>query len=322
MDYNLYDFNAANSTFFEGATNYYSGPTSDPLRRWQIGKSDPGGFSGMNRDFRSAITNADLMDTEFTGDFHPQSVKGRWNGSGWTMDGITSWAVDHGSPDVDFVDEPTNNGARINVGMYGGTVQASRSDTNAYLYARTMNETNIEVTQSDQVWPWVWSAHLLDDAEWVLVQFSGDGGATWTTLTNVSAKTEYYVWQATVNFQTAQGRWRVVGVTHTNLWDMNDSDFLVRYRPRGVLTRPYSVSGLMRFEWEGGVQGRRYRIEFSDNFGQSWTNWPERYNGPATINKCNFVIPSGGSQLYYTFEDRTSYLRRTRLYRIVEIKEE
>lgn len=322
MDYNLYDFNAANSTFFEGATNYYSGPTSDPLRRWQIGKSDPGGFSGMNRDFRSAITNADLMDTEFTGDFHPQSVKGRWNGSGWTMDGITSWAVDHGSPDVDFVDEPTNNGARINVGMYGGTVQASRSDTNAYLYARTMNETNIEVTQSDQVWPWVWSAHLLDDAEWVLVQFSGDGGATWTTLTNVSAKTEYYVWQATVNFQTAQGRWRVVGVTHTNLWDMNDSDFLVRYRPLGVLTRPYSVSGLMRFEWEGGVQGRRYRIEFSDNFGQSWTNWPERYNGPATINKCNFVIPSGGSQLYYTFEDRTSYLRRTRLYRIVEIKEE
>jgi hypothetical protein len=37
----------------------------------------------------------------------------------------------------------------------------------------------------------IWSAHLIDDAEWVLVQFSGDNGESWVTLTNTSAYTEY-----------------------------------------------------------------------------------------------------------------------------------
>ena len=74
----------------------------------------------------------------------------------------------------------------------------------------------------------------------------------------------------------------------------------------------------MRFDWEGGLQGRRYEIRYSDDFGKTWLLWDPKYNGPATINKSNFVIPVGGSKLSYTFEDRTSYLRRTRWYRIFQ----
>jgi hypothetical protein len=77
----------------------------------------------------------------------------------------------------------------------------------------------------------------------------------------------------------------------------------------------------MRFNWIGGVQGLRYHIEYSDDFGQTWQIWEEKYNGPAPINRSNFVIPPGGSQTSYTFEDRTSYSKRTRWYRMKEIQE-
>jgi hypothetical protein len=66
------------------------------------------------------------------------------------------------------------------------------------------------------------------------------------------------------------------------------------------------------------VQGLRYRFEYSDDFGVTWNQWPEKYNGPAPINRSNFIIPTGEAQLLYTFEDRTSYLRRTRWYRMVK----
>ena len=65
----------------------------------------------------------------------------------------------------------------------------------------------------------------------------------------------------------------------------------------------------------------RYSIEYSDDFGQTWVTWEEKYNGPAPINRSNFVIPSGEAQLRYTFEDRTAYMRRTRWYRIKEFAE-
>ena len=119
----------------------------------------------------------------------------------------------------------------------------------------------------------------------------------------------------------ARGRWRVVSANNTNVYDESDACFLVRYRDLGFLTRPYPISGLMRFDWEGGVSGRRYIIEYSEDFGQTWRRWEPKYNGPATINKSDFVIPNGGSQISYTFEDRSSYLRRTRWYRIWELEE-
>ncbi|MGD9780547.1 MAG: right-handed parallel beta-helix repeat-containing protein [Kiritimatiellia bacterium] len=323
MDYNLYDFSGENTTFYIGATNYYSGPTNDPLRRWQIGRSGTDGFPGMERDYRSAIGPADLADAEFAGDFHPRSAYGRWvataTGGDWTWDDTnTSWAVDHGNPESDCDLEPAENGGRINVGMYGNTAQASMGNDSVSLEARTMNDPGLVVSSNDQDWVWIWSAHLVDSNETVAVQFSGDCGLTWTTLTNLSAYEEYYVWRASPEFQTAGGAWRVIGNTFTNLWDANDSCFMIRYRDLGILSRPYPVSGLMRFEWEGGIQGRRYEIRYSDDFGKTWILWDAKYNGPATINMSNFLIPVGGSKLSYTFEDRTSYLHRQRWYRIYQ----
>ncbi len=325
MDYNLYDFGRSASGFYADATNYVSEPPNDPLRRWQVGKPQPDGFPGMDNDYRSAITNANLAEIGSEPlDFHPLSSNGRWianaTGGVWTTSDVSnSWAVDHGDPYQDFANEPPDNGGRRNIGMYGNTVQASKGDTNAYLYARTMNETGIVVQVTDPNWPWIWSAHMLGDSEWVAVQFSDNNGGRWETLAIVDANQEYYSWQAAVNFATADGRWRVISTTNEDWVDENDNPFIVKVRDLGFVTTPRPVSGLMRFEWEGGLRGRRYEIRYSDDFGKTWILWEPKYNGPAAINKSNFTISSG--QATYIFEDRTSYLRRTRWYRLFQYKE-
>lgn len=74
------------------------------------------------------ITNNPLFATEYT-DVHLKSTVGRWDGSGWvTTDTENSPCIDAGDPDSDFSNEPTGaNGARINMGAYGNTAEASKS---------------------------------------------------------------------------------------------------------------------------------------------------------------------------------------------------
>ncbi|MGB4046912.1 MAG: right-handed parallel beta-helix repeat-containing protein [Kiritimatiellia bacterium] len=303
LDYNLYDFGRTNSGFFDGATNV--------LRRWQL---------GMKIDYRSAITDANLANLDM-GDFHPLSAFGRWTPGGWVTDDVTSWAVDHGNPTQDASLEPAPNGERLNVGMYGNTLQASKGSQDTYYEIRSLDEPDLVIEQSDLVWPLVWSAHEVASDEWVLVQFSADGGQHWTTLTNAPAYLEYYIWQINIQHQTTAGRWRVIGVNDPTVLQESDNLFRVRFKEFERILKAYSVDGLLRFDWEGGIPGRRYIIEYSDDFGETWNTWDPKYNGPAFINKSNFIIPTGQSQLSYTFEDRTSYLRKTRWYRMWEIVE-
>lgn len=60
-------------------------------------------------------------------DFHLQSLYGRWdpNSKSWVSDSNTSLCIDAGDPNSDWSDEPWPNGKRINMGAYGGTIQAS-----------------------------------------------------------------------------------------------------------------------------------------------------------------------------------------------------
>ena len=56
---------------------------------------------------------------------------GRWDGSSWVTDGTNSPCIDAGDPASAFSNEPAGeNGARVNMGAYGNTSQASKS-TNA-----------------------------------------------------------------------------------------------------------------------------------------------------------------------------------------------
>lgn len=316
MDYNLYDFSTSGGSnlFSEWDwTNSLSG-----LRGWQL---------AVSNDFRSAFTNADLVSPDVPVDLHPRSEYGRYDpasGAFVLTDTTTSWAVDHGRPDQDFSQESEDNGGRLNIGMYGNTVQASKGSTNVFFETRSLSGDGQEIRVSDFQWPWplVWSAHLVPSSEWVQVQFSADGGASYTNLATVPAYQEYYLWQVGPQHAADNGYWRVVGVNDTNLVATSQPPpFQVILADLGFLTSPRPVSGLMRFLWEGGRPGKRYEIHYSDDFGQTWHLWDEKFNGPAPINRSNFSIQSGEAQVEYTFEDRTSYLRRTRWYRLLQFDE-
>jgi len=63
------------------------------------------------------------------GDYHLKSQAGRWDvaSQSWVLDEVTSPCIDAGDPASLIDDEPAPNGARINMGAYGGTAQASKS---------------------------------------------------------------------------------------------------------------------------------------------------------------------------------------------------
>ena len=63
------------------------------------------------------------------GDYHLLSQAGRWNleSGTWQQDLVTSPSIDSGNRDWFVGDEPSPNGSIINVGAFGGTMEASKS---------------------------------------------------------------------------------------------------------------------------------------------------------------------------------------------------
>ncbi|UCD51193.1 MAG: hypothetical protein JSW27_00905 [Phycisphaerales bacterium] len=68
-------------------------------------------------------------DLAVEGDYHLKSQAGHWDAASqsWVLDEVTSPCIDAGDPASLIDDEPAPNGARINMGAYGGTPEASKS---------------------------------------------------------------------------------------------------------------------------------------------------------------------------------------------------
>lgn len=62
-----------------------------------------------------------------SGDFHLKSAAGRWNGTTWVKDTVTSPCIDAGEASAAYANEPSPNGNRANMGAYGNTTEASKS---------------------------------------------------------------------------------------------------------------------------------------------------------------------------------------------------
>jgi len=73
-------------------------------------------------------------------DFHLKSEIGRWNGSSWVTDGVTSPCINAGDPASGCSLERENNGDRINMGFYGNTSEASKSDLYPFSYLLETND--------------------------------------------------------------------------------------------------------------------------------------------------------------------------------------
>lgn len=89
--------------------------------------------SGQCVETTGNIDSDPLFADPAGGDYHLQSVAGRWDAANrrWVTDDVSSACIDAGDPNDDsFVMELWPNGSRVNMGAYGGTAQASLSDSN------------------------------------------------------------------------------------------------------------------------------------------------------------------------------------------------
>ncbi len=84
-----------------------------------------------NGTWDSKDTTDTTDDSWVNGDYHLRSQAGRWdaNDRSWVVDGETSRCIDAGDPSSTWTAELWPNGARINLGVHGGTAQASMSSS-------------------------------------------------------------------------------------------------------------------------------------------------------------------------------------------------
>jgi hypothetical protein len=86
-------------------------------------------YSCVERGGEGNITDDPLFVDLDNGDYHLRSERGRYwpEYDIWVLDKVTSPCVDGGDPHTDTSNEPMPNGGRINIGAYGGTLEASLS---------------------------------------------------------------------------------------------------------------------------------------------------------------------------------------------------
>ena len=154
-----------NILWADGAGNYaldlystYSTPTSDYNLLYATSGALVSNFGGTLAEWQATAgedANSISVDPLFVdganGDFHLQSTAGRYDlaTGAWVVDSALSPAIDAGDPGSDFSEEPTPNGAIVNLGAYGGTEQASKSDPDIgklFLYATEDDDTVVVST--------------------------------------------------------------------------------------------------------------------------------------------------------------------------------
>ncbi len=90
--------------------------------------ANPGYWADANDP--SIVVEPDFWNTIWVdGDYHLKSSAGRWNpdSQSWVFDDVDSPCIDAGDPLSPVMVEPHPRGCIINMGVYGGTEQASKS---------------------------------------------------------------------------------------------------------------------------------------------------------------------------------------------------
>jgi predicted outer membrane repeat protein len=90
--------------------------------------ADPGYWANSD-DPNIAVEPNDPNAIWIDGDYHLKSQAGRWDqdNENWIQDDVMSPCIDAGDPNSLIDHEPFPNGGIINMGAYGGTVEASKS---------------------------------------------------------------------------------------------------------------------------------------------------------------------------------------------------
>jgi len=188
------------------------------LTQWQT----VSGFDGrsFNRD--------PLFVAPYSSDFHLRSQGGSWHNGSWAADSVTSPCIDAGDPGYAVEMEPADNGNRINIGAYGGTVEASRSSPKRTLL---LNSPRGGETWEGQV-PIKWEALGTGWAQNDSVRIeAGYSDGTWTVLSGASSlsRTGSFTWVvADLPYSEASLRLRVVCNQNDIVYDITDGNIIVK----------------------------------------------------------------------------------------------
>ena len=191
------------------------------------------------QDFNS-ISADPAFANEAGRDYHLKSTSGRYLNGIWVFDDVDSPAIDAGSPTSDFSNETVPNGNRINIGAYGGTIEASRSRVTPWLYAISMNDGGVLRGTNDLRW----LSGGLSLTNTVTLEYSPDAGDTWITIGNgIPINPGAYTWDTTLYPSSLEALWRVILDADTNIYDTVDSLFNVRNDIRAFFVNNSSTNG-------------------------------------------------------------------------------
>lgn len=87
------------------------------------------------------------------GDFHLMSKAGRWYNSQWVVDDVSSPCIDAGDENSDYSNEPAPNGGKVNMGYYGNTAEASKTEDGSTSIETSQQTTTPQQTTGLQTTP-------------------------------------------------------------------------------------------------------------------------------------------------------------------------
>ena len=91
---------------------------------------------------------------EAANDYHEKSTAGHFSNGTWVIDNVSSPAIDKAEPAATVAAEPTPNGNRANLGVYGQTAEASKSPLTS--------QTTPTLTNNDSWSPSSWRCRIGD----------------------------------------------------------------------------------------------------------------------------------------------------------------
>jgi PGF-pre-PGF domain-containing protein len=107
--------------------NLLTGTHSFILQNNLFYNNEGGNYTGVQASPLDIVADPQYADRD-KHDYRLKSKAGRWNGSSWVSDNISSPCIDAGYPLSDYSNEPEPNGNRINIGPDGNTWYASKSE--------------------------------------------------------------------------------------------------------------------------------------------------------------------------------------------------
>ncbi len=228
-------------------------------------------------------------------DYHLKSKAGRWDGIKWVYDNVSSSCIDAGYKFSDYSAEPEDNGNRINIGAYGNTQYASKSESSVNDNNRapiidpipefavmTGENLNFKVTASDANGDYlIYSASGLPEG----ANFNRNTGLfNWTP---ADGQEGFY----NILFEASDGEFKdseaasidVIKKSNSTIENNNSMNLAGKvYDNRLRETSPDQVFSNKEFFDIGGMKGGRYR-------DISWFNLSE-YTDPAEISSATLSL--------------------------------